>query len=165
MFAAGRSGGVLAVSHKRWSPPVNMFPARHLFAGKKSQYVEWMPGSLPACWSTCPMTREVPAHCDGARTFPAPRGIGSDLKQHRKHPAAPNLTLFEKLLVSLGLAEPPPAPTYQGNPATQVWIDVHTALYYCPGADFYGKTDGGKIISQREAQQDQFEPANREACD
>jgi putative methionine-R-sulfoxide reductase with GAF domain len=84
---------------------------------------------------------------------------------HRKHPAAPNLTLFEKLLVSLGLAEPPPAPTYLGNPATQVWIDVHTALYYCPGADFYGKTDGGKIISQREAQQDQFEPANREACD
>ena len=84
---------------------------------------------------------------------------------HRKHPAAPNLTLFEKLLVSLGLAEPPPAPTYLGNPATQVWIDVHTALYYCPGADLYGKTDAGKIISQREAQQDQFEPANREACD
>jgi putative methionine-R-sulfoxide reductase with GAF domain len=84
---------------------------------------------------------------------------------HRKQPAAPNLTLFEKLLVSLGLAEPPPAPIYQGNPATQVWIDVHTALYYCPGADLYGKTDGGKIISQREAQQDQFESANREACD
>jgi len=84
---------------------------------------------------------------------------------HRKHPAAPNLTLFEKLLVSLGLAELPPAPTYLGNPATQVWIDVHTALYYCPGADLYSKTDGGKIISQREAQQDQFEPANREACD
>jgi putative methionine-R-sulfoxide reductase with GAF domain len=84
---------------------------------------------------------------------------------HRKRPAAPNLTLFEKLLVNLGLAEPPPAPTYLGNPATQVWIDVHTALYYCPGADFYGKTDGGKIISQREAQQNQFEPASREACD
>jgi len=92
-----------------------------------------------------------------------PRTI--DASRHRKHPATPNLTLFEKLLVSLGLAEPPPAPTYQGNPATQVWIDVHTALYYCPGADLYGKTDGGKIISQREAQQDQFEPANREACD
>jgi len=87
------------------------------------------------------------------------------INTHRKHPAAPNLTLFETLLVSLGLAEPPPAPTYLGNPATQVWIDVHTALYYCPGADFYGKTDGGKIVSQREAQQDQFEPANREACD
>src|SRR5438270_664916 len=88
-----------------------------------------------------------------------------DASLHRKHPATPNLTLCEKLLVSLGLAEPPPAPTYQGNPATQVWIDVHTALYYCPGADLYSKTDGGKIISQREAQQDQFEPANREACD
>jgi GAF domain-containing protein len=92
-----------------------------------------------------------------------PRAITANAR--RKHPAAPNLTLFEKLLVSLGLAEPPPAPIYQGNPATQVWIDVHTALYYCPGADLYGKTDGGKIISQREAQQDQFESANREACD
>ena len=84
---------------------------------------------------------------------------------HRRHPAGPNLTLFEKLLVSLGVAEPPPASTYQGNPATQVWLDVHTALYYCPGADLYGKTDGGEVASQRDAQQDQFEPANREACD
>ena len=79
-------------------------------------------------------------------------------------PALPQLTVFEKLLVNLGLAEAPPAPVYMGNPDTQVWVDVHTALYYCPGSDLYGKTADGKFSSQKDAQQDQFEPANRKAC-
>jgi putative methionine-R-sulfoxide reductase with GAF domain len=85
--------------------------------------------------------------------------------QRRKSPPQPNLTLFEKLLVSLGLAEPPSMPVYLGNPSIQVWVDLHTALYYCPESDLYGKTSGGKFTSQRDAQQDQFEPANRKACD
>jgi hypothetical protein len=42
---------------------------------------------------------------------------------------------------------------------------VHTALYYCPGSDLYGKTTGGKMASQRDAQQDQFQPALRKSCD
>ncbi len=76
----------------------------------------------------------------------------------------PPLTMFEQLMVSLGLAEPPPAPVYMGNPETQVWVDVHTALYYCPDSELYGKTADGKFAPQRDAQQDQFEPANRRAC-
>jgi len=84
---------------------------------------------------------------------------------HRKTPPPPNLTLFEKFLVGIGLAEPPEAPVYLGNPNTQVWVDVHTALYYCPGSELYGKTQGGKFTTQRDAQQDQFEPANRKVCD
>lgn len=83
----------------------------------------------------------------------------------RRLPPKPELTMFEQLLVSLGLAEPPPTPTYLGNPSTQVWVDLHTALYYCPGADLYGKTPDGKFTTQRDAQQDQFEPARRRACD
>ena len=79
-------------------------------------------------------------------------------------PPQPQLTLFEKLLVNLGLAEAPPPPVNMGNPETQVWIDVHTALYYCPGSDLYGKTADGKFTLQRDAQQDQFEPAYRKAC-
>lgn len=79
-------------------------------------------------------------------------------------PPQPNLTLFEKFLVSVGLAEAPPAPSYLGNPDTQVWVDVHTALYHCPGSDLYGKTADGRFTSQRDAQQDQFEPANRKVC-
>ena len=83
--------------------------------------------------------------------------------QHQA-PPPPQLTLFEKLLVNLGLAEAPPPPVDMGNPDTQVWVDVHTALYYCPGGDLYGKTADGKFSSQRDAQQDQFQPAKGKAC-
>jgi hypothetical protein len=71
---------------------------------------------------------------------------------------------FDSMLVNLGLAETPSAPNFAGNPSTKVWVDTHTALYYCPGSDSYGKTQGGKFETQREAQQDQFEPASRQAC-
>jgi hypothetical protein len=82
-----------------------------------------------------------------------------------KHPAQPSLTLFEKLLVSLGLAETPTAPIYMGNPNAPVWVDLHTALYYCSGSDKYGKTSDGKFTTQRDAQLDQFEPAARKTCE
>ena len=85
---------------------------------------------------------------------------------HRRKPAPDaDLSMFDKLLVSLGLAEAPEQPEYKGNPDTRVWVDLHTALYYCPGADLYGKTEKGKLTSQRSAQLDQFEPAYRKACD
>lgn len=84
---------------------------------------------------------------------------------HSKTPPQPSLTLFERMLVGLGLAEPPPTPVYKGNPNTQVWEDLHTGLYYCANADLYGKTPGGKVASQRDAQLDQFEPAGRRTCE
>jgi hypothetical protein len=82
-----------------------------------------------------------------------------------KNPPQPSLTLFERLLVSLGLAETPTVPVYLGNPNAQVWVDLHTALYYCSDSDLYGKTPGGKFTTQRDAQMDQFEPAARKNCD
>jgi hypothetical protein len=81
-----------------------------------------------------------------------------------KNSSQPSLTLFERMLVSLGLAEMPPAPVYLGNPNAQVWVDLHTALYYCADSDLYGKTPGGKFTTQRDAQMDQFEPAARRNC-
>jgi GAF domain-containing protein len=100
---------------------------------------------------------------------PSPTGTssasGTSTPNARHRPKKPELTVFEKLLLGLGVAEPPPSPNYVGNPQTQVWVDLHTALYYCPGADLYGKTEGGKLTTQRDAQQDQFEPASRKACD
>jgi hypothetical protein len=78
---------------------------------------------------------------------------------------APSLTFSERILVGLGLAEPPPAPLVTGNPNAQVWVDVHTALYYCPGSELYGKTPGGKFTTQRDAQLDRFEPAASKNCD
>lgn len=81
---------------------------------------------------------------------------------------ARGLSAFEQTLVSLGLAEAPPpvSPAAQpGNPNTQVWVDVHTALYYCPGADLYGKTANGKFTTQLDAQRDNFQPSTLKACD
>jgi hypothetical protein len=82
-----------------------------------------------------------------------------------KNSAQPNLTLFEKLLIDLGLAETPPTPVYLGNPNASVWVDLHTALYYCSDSDRYGKTSEGKYTTQRDAQMDQFEPAARKNCE
>jgi hypothetical protein len=42
---------------------------------------------------------------------------------------------------------------------------LQTALYYCPGSDLYEKTPKGKLTTQRDAQMDQFEPADRRACE
>jgi len=84
---------------------------------------------------------------------------------HRKPAPDADLSVFDRMLISVGLADPPPAPEYRGNPDTQVWVDLHTALYYCPGADLYGKTPKGKFTTQRDAQLDQYEPAYRKTCD
>ena len=84
---------------------------------------------------------------------------------HRKPARDPGLSFFDRVLVQLGLAEAPDPTPDKGNPGVQVWVDLHTALYYCPGAELYGKTPKGKFTSQREAQLDQFEPAYRKTCD
>ncbi len=73
---------------------------------------------------------------------------------------------WERALVTLGIAEAPaPVTHFQGDPGIEVWVDPHTALYYCPGEEQYGKTAGGRISSQRDAQMDRFEPASRSACE
>ncbi len=91
---------------------------------------------------------------------------GTTVSAGNPQPSPPdaNLSPFDKLLVRLGLAEAPEPPQDKGNPDIQVWVDLHTALYYCPGADLYGKTPKGKLTTQRNAQLDQFEPANRKPC-
>jgi hypothetical protein len=103
----------------------------------------------------------MPAKPSAAATASVPA-----TKTARKQaPPEPKLSLTEKFLISLGLADPPPMPTYEGNPEIKVWVDLHTALYYCPGTELYGKTAKGKFTTQRDAQLDQFEPAARKACE
>jgi hypothetical protein len=81
-------------------------------------------------------------------------------------PQRATLSLWERALVAAGIAEAPaPAVLFQGDPGTEVWVDTHTGLYYCPGEDPYGKTADGRLSSQREAQMDRFQPANRSACE
>jgi hypothetical protein len=77
------------------------------------------------------------------------------------------LSVFEQVLVNLGLAEVQPVSVVDapGNPKTRVWVDIHTALYYCPGASLYGKTPDGRYTTQLDAQRDHFEPSTLKACD
>jgi hypothetical protein len=91
----------------------------------------------------------------------------TNANQARKPAPDPDLSMFDKLLITLGLAEAPAVPEYKykGNPDVQVWVDLNTAQYYCPGSELYQKTPKGKLSTQREAQLDQFEPASRKACD
>lgn len=80
-------------------------------------------------------------------------------------PGNRQITRLESILVELGLAEAPvPAASPLGRPDARVWVDVHTALYYCEGAELYGKTPEGRFTTQREAQQDQFQPASQLFC-
>jgi hypothetical protein len=73
---------------------------------------------------------------------------------------------WERALVTLGIAEAPaPVIHLRGDPGLAVWVDPHTALYYCPGEEQYGKTADGRFSPQREAQMDRFEPAGRSACE
>jgi ribosomal protein L40E len=73
---------------------------------------------------------------------------------------------WDRALISLGIAEAPdPAVHIQGDPAIEVWVDPHSALYYCPGEEQYGKTANGHFSSQHDAEMDRFEPAGRSACE
>ena len=83
---------------------------------------------------------------------------------HRKPAPDADLTFLDRMMIKLGLAEAPEPVEYKGNPDTKVWVDLQTALYYCPGADLYGKTPKGRFSSQRDAQLDSFEPALRKTC-
>jgi DNA-binding NarL/FixJ family response regulator len=88
-------------------------------------------------------------------------GVGGWFAYNR---APAELPWTERLQVGAGL-KPGPAALFSGNPDTRVWIDVHTALYYCRGAEQYGRTSGGRFARQHDAQEDHFEPAARKACE
>jgi hypothetical protein len=81
-------------------------------------------------------------------------------------PRRAGLSPWERALVTIGIAEAPaPAIHLQGDPGIEVWVDPHSALYYCPGEEQYGKTADGRLSSQHDAQMDRFEPAGRSACE
>jgi len=81
-------------------------------------------------------------------------------------PKPAELSLVERALVAIGIAEAPaPVIHSTGDPSINVWVDPHTALYYCPGEEQYGKTQDGRVSSQHDAQMDRFQPAGRSPCE
>jgi hypothetical protein len=81
-------------------------------------------------------------------------------------PRTSTLGPMDRALVALGLAEvPAPVAHVKGDPTINVWVDPHTALYYCQGEEQYGKTADGRVSSQHDAQMDRFEPAAGSVCE
>lgn len=64
-------------------------------------------------------------------------------------------------------AEPAARERVQGNPHRRVWVDMKTGLYYCPGADYYGfgGRERGKVMLQRDAEYEYFQPATGAPCE
>ena len=62
--------------------------------------------------------------------------------------------------------EPAAPERVKGNARRRVWVDLKTGLYYCPGADYYGLggADRGKVMSQRDAEYEYFQPATGAPC-
>ncbi|MFZ3263949.1 MAG: hypothetical protein WA172_08110 [Terriglobales bacterium] len=80
-------------------------------------------------------------------------------------PQGSSLPTWERALVAMGIAETTqPVAHFRGDPNVRVWVDTHTALYYCPGEELYAKSPDGHYSTQREAQSDRFEPAERSVC-
>jgi hypothetical protein len=63
--------------------------------------------------------------------------------------------------------EPAAPERVQGNPHRRVWVDMKTGLYYCPGADYYGfgGRERGKVMSQKDAEYEYFQPATGAPCE
>ena len=62
--------------------------------------------------------------------------------------------------------EPAARERVEGNPHRRVWVDMKTGLYYCPGADYYGfgGRERGKVMPQRDAEYEYFQPATGAPC-
>jgi DNA-binding NarL/FixJ family response regulator len=87
--------------------------------------------------------------------------LGWSALHPREDPLKPAVN---KLLTNLKVKTPPP-PVSEGNPDAKVWVDLHTAVYYCRGAREYGKTGKGRYARQQDAQIDHFEPAGHKTCE
>lgn len=63
--------------------------------------------------------------------------------------------------------EPAAPEKVEGNPQRRVWVDLKTGLYYCPGADYYGfgGRERGKVMLQRDAEYEYFQPATGAPCE
>ena len=62
--------------------------------------------------------------------------------------------------------EPAAREKVEGNPHRRVWVDMKTGLYYCPGADYYGfgGRERGRVMLQRDAEYEYFQPATGAPC-
>ena len=50
------------------------------------------------------------------------------------------------------------------NPDAKVWVNTDSGTYHCPGSRWYGKTQTGEFMTQKQAEQKGYRPASKRAC-
>jgi len=50
------------------------------------------------------------------------------------------------------------------NPDVKVWVNTDSGTYHCPGTRWYGKTQAGEYMTQKQARNQGYHPAARHAC-
>jgi hypothetical protein len=130
----------------------------------------WMAGRADD--SATPLLRQMPA---ATKSQPVHLGdrAGGEASQRISEPVAarpeslteltsPSLSLNQ--IVKFLISGTTPQHARLTNPQLQVWADTHTGLYYCPGDDGYRRRSRGHFMSQREAQNNYFQPASGATC-
>ena len=54
---------------------------------------------------------------------------------------------------------------FAGNPSVDVWVNLKTQIYHCPGTRWYQKTASGILLKQHQAQLKGYQPASHEVCE
>ena len=52
-----------------------------------------------------------------------------------------------------------------GNPNVKVWVNTKSGVYHCPGTRWYGNTQQGEYMAQKQAQGKGYRPAYGKACE
>ncbi len=52
-----------------------------------------------------------------------------------------------------------------GNPSVKVWVNTKSGVYHCPGTRWYGNTQQGEYMTQKQAQEKGYRPAYGRACE
>jgi eukaryotic-like serine/threonine-protein kinase len=58
-----------------------------------------------------------------------------------------------------------PSRQFPGNPNVEVWVNLKTRIYHCPGTRWYKKTADGTLLKQRQAQLQGYKPASHDVCE
>lgn len=115
--------------------------------------------------ASVPAPADVPAKTSSSSAPVSPRETPAIQKTSAK-PSAGGASGWLASIQSWFSPEPAAREKVEGNPHRRVWVDMKTGLYYCPGADYYGYggAQRGKVMLQRDAEYEYFQPATGAPC-